>query len=376
MRQAFRRYAFPMMIIAAVLAAALPLNSFALDISSVSLYDDFATNCFGLYNWNYLYDVSNSYYSYGHFSSKCSISPVFEDDFGGVDNSVSFPVLSRTYKFTAPFSGKHYFRFDLPIFLKDIYSIDFDFFFTLLPISGSSLIPNFTSVILHTDSSSIDLVWDRPIVDYKFLYSDSDFPDYPQSSFIHSRNISYSSTSSFDANYISFFFYVDHSSVSSYFLTFALYPNVSVSTLSSNVSSLMQGQELIVRLLDTSIAQDASNNALIIDRLDQILAAVEAGGSGGSGSDPGTGEGEEILQEGAIKQEQLEQLGDALSNVPKPSIENITQSFDPADTLISADPDMIQNALSIVYSWDKFLILLGLFIAVGTISYIIFGKKS
>lgn len=362
MRQALRRYAFPMMIIAAVLAAALPLNCFAAE--RVYITNDFASTILGISDFPYLSFSSLGLSSSGYPARYYSFSP---------NTGINFSLSCREFSIASlgiPVDSV----FTIPLFLNDISSFTLSFYLALFPSDNSSLdLPNYTdhlninAVVLTTDNQSIDLNI-SPGSDVRF--TSSDISSDSQNLYFRKYTVSFSSSSLYDINYLKFFVSVSDLpvEVSLFQFVFGISDESSITTVTGGTSSVIKSLEVMARLFESFIAAEIQTDSLILDKLDDIIDYFTSNGSSG-------GESEDILADGEEKQQELEQLGDALSNVPKPSIQNITQSFDPADTLISADPGMVQNALSIVYSWDKFLILLGLFIAVGTISYIIFGKK-
>lgn len=363
MRQAFRRYAFPMMIIAAVLAAALPLNCFAAE--RVYFTNDFASTILNIQDFPYLSIPSFGLTDTGIPERYFSYSP---------NTDINYSVFCREFYLSNPYMPVSA-VVNIPLFLNDISSFNLTFFVGILNSNNSSVDQpsynenlNFNAAILTTPNEPIDLSI-SPALDVNFTASDSSPGEF--NFFLRKYSVSFSSSSLFDVNYFQLICSLDdfNDLPPNYTVIFGISDQSSITTVTGGSSSVIKSLEIMARLFESFIAAEIQTDSQILDKLDDIIDYFTSNGSSG-------GESEDILEEGAEKQEQLEQLGDALSNVPKPSIQNITQSFDPADTLISADPGMIQNALSIVYSWDKFLILLGLFIAVGTISYIIFGKKS
>lgn len=86
-------------------------------------------------------------------------------------------------------------------------------------------------------------------------------------------------------------------------------------------------------------------------------------------------EADQLVQDSLTKGDELAQLGDALASVPKPDINSVTSVIKPETVLLNNDPASVQFALSSIYSWDKLLAILGVLVAVFSISYILFGKK-
>lgn len=373
MRQASRLRAFPYILIAAVLAVALPFNSFAADVVPLStdrLYDIWGS----LSGWNYFrYANSNYIGSYKTYYAYNSAS--WPQDYNGVT------VVGRLSPVLTPFTRSENLAVRIPFMLSDVSFMEFDIYYGLWGEDSDGYKYNYTSsVSVYYPTLYNNSVVEIPstYVDNRQLYPFSDNSSIGSSGSsglfsylgrLHfSTNFRDGSTNNVNYLYLSFHVPVIENDELDYYFFCGMADTGSITTPDGSSGAIISGLDGLQGSIDNLVSDMQQSNGQILDDLGNVVFYLE-------NNAVASAESIKILEDGTAKQEELTQLGNALSNVPKPNVSTVTNVMNPTQALSQASSQSVQNALAIVYSWDKLLAILGLVVAVGSASYILFGKK-
>lgn len=371
MRQVLRRYAFPYMIIAAVLAVALPFSSFAAELVDVS---DQVNEIWNARNWNYFSYAQTGYQGNYNVAYQYNTSAV-NQTYNGVK------VVGR--QLSTDFDGGAYVQIRFPVLLSDVESFSTDLYFGLYAVDNNdgdyyryTDECSFYRAIIYSDgtnqvpSESISTKAEYIFRSTDTVGSGSNLSN--QYFTLKKLNLSSVAGSTHDISYVWMSFEISiggswNPDISYYFYC-GMASDLEIGTIDGGSSAIIGSLSGLQGSIDGLVEDLKESDGQILDELGNVIYELE--------SDAVTAaEAENMVTNSVSKGEQLEQLGDSLSNVPKPNVNNVTSLIEPSATLSNSDPQLVQTALSVVYSWEKFLSILALVIALGTISYSIFGKK-
>lgn len=369
MRQVLRRYAFPYIVIAVLLAAALPFSCFATELVDVSNHIDEIWNA---QNWNY--------YSYSNSSHKGTYETWYQFNDNSTENAYNgIQVVGRQLSKT--FSSSRFVQVRFPVLLSDVESFSFDLYFGLYGINDGSYYRYSDSVSVYnfhvysSSSGSETVPADILTSSASYIFRDSSSePTYSTVGnyiTLNKLHLSTSSENPTDIAYVWFSFefstLFDDPDIDFYFYV-GMGSDVEIGTVDGGTNIILGGLTGIQGSIDGLVSEMQQSQGQILDELGNVKMFLESDAIT-------TAEAEQLVSNSVSKGEQLKELGSALSNVNKPNVNNVTSVIKPQNTLSQASPQMVQNALSVVYSWDKLISILALVVALGTISYILFGKK-
>lgn len=371
MRQVLRRYAFPYMIIAAVLAVALPFSSFAAELVDVSNQVEEIWNAS---NWNYFIYSGSAYQGNYNVAYQYNTSAI-SSSYNGVQ------VVGR--QINSSFNSGTYLQVRFPLLLSDVESFSTDIYYGLYAVDGDG------DFYRYTDKASLDFASVYSVFSgsqeipsklmgssYEYIFRPTDSvgsgSDLSNKYFTMKKfNITTNYTGTYDIAYVVIYYSINFTSNPD--LDFYFYcgmgSDLEIGTIDGGSAAIIGSLSGLQGSIDGLVDDLKENDGQILDELGNVIYELE--------SDAVTAaEAENLVSNSVSKGEQLDQLGDSLSNVPKPDVNNVTSVIKPSVTLTQSDPQLVQTALSVIYSWDRLLAILAVVIALGTISYILFGKKS
>lgn len=369
MRQVLRRYAFPYMIIAAVLAVALPFSCFASELVSVNENQLF--QIWGANNWNYFKYTSNEtgtykqYYQYN------------DSSIPQVSNGLTVSGRLTSFRLSA---SVNYIRVRIPLLLTNVESFESNIYFGLYHINEDGTYHDSTSSVLaevvtcysrFNDSYSLPTGYVSSTQSYVFRPVDSVSDDWVNLNkyFTMRRLRVYSKWTEPTPLYyiwLSFSLNVDSDRTQYFFI--GMGDDAEFTAPDQGSANIVNGLNGVQSSIDSLVSSMQETQGQLLDEVGNVVAELQ--------SDAFTTiESEQMYTNAVSKGEQLDQLGDSLSNVPKPNINSVTSVVKPTVTLNNTNPELVQSALSVIYSWDRLLAILAVVIALGTISYILFGKK-
>lgn len=372
MRQVLRRYAFPYMIIAAVLAVALPFSSFASELVDVS---DQVNEIWNARNWNYFTYAQTGYQGNYNVSYQYNTSSV-NQNYNGVK------VVGR--QLSTAFDAGTYVQVRFPVLLSDVESFSTDLYFGFYGVDnndgdyyrytdGCSL---YRAIIYSTSSGSQQIPSQSISTSAEYIFRPTESVGSGSNLSNHyftlkKLNLTSNYSGTHDIAFVWLSFEISRGAwnpdISSYFFC-GMASDLEIGTIDGGSAAIIDSLTGLQGSIDTLVEDLKENDGKILDELGNVIYELE--------SDAVTAaEAENLVSNSVSKGEQLDQLGDSLSNVPKPDVNNVTSVIKPSVTLSNSNPQLVQTALSVVYSWEKFLAILALVIALGTISYIVFGKK-
>lgn len=374
MRQVLRRYAFPYMIIAAVLAVALPFSSFAAELVDVS---DQVNEIWNARNWNY--------FTYAQTGYQGNYSVAYQYNTSAVNQTYNgVKVVGR--QLSTAFDAGSYVQVRFPVLLSDVESFSTDLYFGLYGVdnvdgdyyrysSGCSL---FRAIIYSTSSGSQQIPSETISTSAEYIFrptetvgSGSNLSN--QYFTLKKLNLSSVASGTQDIAFVWMSFEISiggswNPDISYYFYC-GMASDLEIGTIDGGSAAIIDSLSGLQGSIDILVEDLKENDGKILDELGNVVYELESDAVT-------TAEAENMVTNSVTKGEQLEQLGDSLSNVPKPNVNNVTSVIKPSVTLTQSDPELVQSALSVIYSWDRLLAILAVVIALGTISYILFGKKS
>lgn len=366
---AFKRFFY--IIFSVLLAAILPINCLAAELVNVS---NSVTEIWNATGWNY--------FTYGGTSEPGQFVPgYYQYNFVGQNMDYNgIKVVGR--RISSVPHGTTYIQLRIPLMLNDVESFSTDIYFGIFGIDDDK---NFIR-----ESS-------RPTVYRAFIYSTSDGQNVVPSNYLSTKaeyifysaatvgsgsvaqdayftmkklNISSDNTSTTDIAYlwISFQLNMTWTQGVTYNFVAGMSQDLEIGTIDGGSSAIIGSLSGLQGTIDNMLSDMQANDGLILDSLGNVIYELESDAVT-------TADAQQLVNTSQSKGEQLKQLGNTLSSVPQPDIQEVTSVIKPSHSMSTANPQLVQSALSVVYSWDKFLAILALVIALGTISYILFGKK-
>lgn len=365
-----RKFSIKYVVVALLLALALPFSSFASE--NVSLDDSQFSLIWNANNYNYIRQTTSSSTTSwpGEFQKFYMFDKIYgPSDFNGLT------LYGRIFRFSAINTSR--ITVNIPLNIQGIDFFSTDLFFGLY--KGSS--PEF---VMHNDfisfssASYVDFQLERHSLNHLntgfsyYFYPEPSVPStFPSGLFRTFNRLSLDNRSSSSDSILFLSVTFDVSiSLNSYpwYFYIGMASDTEIGAQDGQQQIVINGLNGIQGSIDSLVSEMQQSNGQIVDQLGNVLYELE-------GDAVTAADAEQLVQDSLSKGEELGQLGDALASVPKPDVNSITSVMNPSTILQNNDSASVQLALASIYSWDKLLSILGVLVAVFSISYILFGKK-
>lgn len=370
-----RKFSIKYVVVALLLALALPFFSFAAE--NLSLDESQFSLIWNARNFNYFQQRSNG--SLSNWPGTYEKFYMFDSSSRPQDyNGLS--LYGRLFSFSSLNTDR--ISIVCPINLLSLDSFSSDFFYGLYYFNSNGVAVNALDYVdysssyykkypLSSDSFQFDLISRDSTY---FFYDQESVPTTGSgsSSFTGFRSFRrltvYANTESVYQFSFSFTLSEPLPENGRYYFFFGMASDAEIGAQDGQSQVIINGISGIQGSIDSMVSEMQQSNGQILDQIGNVLYELEGDAVTASDAD-------QLLADSISKSEELDQLGDALASVPKPDVNSITSAMNPSTVLQNNDSASVQLAMAPLYSWDKLLSILGVLVAVFSISYILFGKK-
>lgn len=362
-------------VVCVFLALALPFSSFAVD--NFSLDESQFSLIWNAQSWNYFSQTyTNSSGTGSTLHKPGTYKQYFMYDSAVIPSSYNgLSVYGRLLTFSHIQTSS--IRINIPIQLLNIDNFSTDFFLGLWSLSDGTYV---TSLNNYIDSISIfgsdsngsvvvpDVIFNNKREYFFNTRSSLESSQYNIDFFKLYRLSCLFDTSSLQQIIVRVFFTTPLPIPDNFYFFCGMASDTEITSQDGQQQAVISGLSGIQTTIDGLVSDLQENDGKIIDSLTNLEYILE-------GDAVTAADAEQLVQDSLSKGEELGQLGDAFASVPKPDINSVTSVIKPDTVLQNNDSASVQLAMSPLYSWDKLLAILGVLVAVFSISYILFGKK-